>query len=192
MGVHVEALAVQHHQPRDLLFVRFGAQPPHRADGIVHKFRPQHAVNRHVVRHHVAHAGQAADHADAHAPHGLHRARRRAEVPVFAAAREEDAGYARAQKAVGVVLRAVDALVDGELQFFKVVAHGFVGLHQRQRQRERIALHGVYQVLPLRIGEQQNQDAVQPLRVEPGHDGLDVGAAQRHAGKDALRHLRKR
>ena len=89
------------------------------------------------------------------------------ELPVFAAAREEDAGYARAQKAVGVVLRAVDALVDGELQFLKVVAHGFVGLHQRQRQRERIALHGVYQVLPLRIGEQQNQDAVQPLRVNP-------------------------
>ena len=109
--VHVEALPVQRHLPRDLLFVRFGAQALHRADGIVHEFRSQYAVNRHVVRHHVAHAGQAADHADAHAPHGLHRARRRAEVPdeggelpVFAAAREEGAGDARAQKAVGVVL----------------------------------------------------------------------------------------
>ena len=76
----------------------------------------------------------------------------------------------------------MDTLIHCELPFLEIVAHGLIRLHQCQRQRKRIALHGVYQVLPLRIAEHQDEDAVQSRGVVlcgEGFYGLPAGGDAR-------------
>ena len=160
--------------------------PRHGADRIIDEFRPKFSVDRHVVRHHVAHAGKLADDADAHAPHLAHGLRRRAEIrnkrvelAIEPAARIVSAGNPRAQKRVCVVLRAVDTLVDRQLQLLKIVADRFVRLNQRERERQAVFLHRADEVLSLRIAAQQNQDAVESFAVILRREPLDIRTVER-------------
>ena len=111
LGVDLKNSVLVRHARGDILRRDSGAGALHGADGIVYEFRPQLAVNGHIIGDNVAHAGQLSDDSDLHPPQRACRVRRRAEIrckgcklAVFAAAREECAGDAGPHQAVGVVL----------------------------------------------------------------------------------------
>ena len=86
----------------------------------------------------------------------------------------------------------MDALVDGQFPFAKLIPHCFVGLHQRQRQGKVVVLHGPHQILALGIAQQQDQDTVQFLGVVAGGEGLNLGPVSRRAGEYKLRRTGQR
>ena len=192
--VDVKQLPLFGHARGNGVVGNFGAEPLHRPDGIIDEFRPQFAEHGHVVRDDIAHSGQLADDADLHPAQLLHGARgggkirdKSGELPAFSAACEERAGNARAHQAVGIILRAVDALIDRQLPFLKIAADGLIRLHQRQRQRQSVVPHRARKILALRIAEHQDQNAVQSFGVVLRRQRLDRLAARGDARKRKFR-----
>ena len=85
----------------------------------------------------------------------------------------------------------MDALIDRQLPFLEILAHGFIRLHQRQRKRQGVVLHRAHQILPLRIAKHQDQNAVQPFGVVLCHQCLDRLPVSGNAGKGELRRAGK-
>ena len=169
-----------HLRPHRVLF-DFGAEAADGPDRVIDQLRPQEAVDRHIVGNDVSHAGQLADHADAHPLHVAHGHGRAAKIrdephkrAVAAVPGVIDAVDAHARHDVRLILTAMDALIDRIVPLDKVRPDGLLRLDEGKGQRQVVLLQRTHQIRPLRIGQQQDQNSIQLLMIILRHERLDL------------------
>ena len=195
-GINVKNGPVRFHLRLYRVCLDFCAEAADGADGIIDQLRPQAAVDRHIVGNHIAHAGQLTDHADAHALHGAHGHGRAAKVrdklckrAVAAVPGVIDAIDAHARHDVRLILTAVDALIDRIIPLNKVRTDGLLRLDEGKGQRKMVFLQRTHQIRPLRIGQQQNQNSVQPFMIILRCKRLDLRPVHGRVREDELRRV---
>ena len=191
--IDVEARAVVR-DARTHGIVADGGDPPlDLADRLVDHLWTESTEQHHLVGDDVPHAGQRADGTDPHAVRvGRRRARgrevceERREGTIAAAPGEERGSHTAAQESVDDILRAVDALIDGEAPLVDIRADGLVGLDEGEGERKGRVERRPQHVLTRRVRQHQDQDAVDAVDMESRHDVLDRRAVDRGPGEDEV------
>ncbi len=84
---------------------------------------------------------------------------------------------------VRVVLRAVDALIDGQIQFAEVQTDAAVRLHHGQRERQAVILQRPQEPDALTVCQKDDEHTVAVRLVEIAHFLLDIRPVEGGAGE---------
>ncbi|MPM98220.1 hypothetical protein SDC9_145404 [bioreactor metagenome] len=163
LGIHDKRRMILFNLRVDLLFCDFLHAGVDGANGVVTDFHTDILIIGHVVDQDIAHAAHAAEHADLHLPQravGLRRAgkilHKAHEARVMPLPCEKLTGEAAADDHIRVVLRAVDPLVDGQIELQIFILHGGIRLYNGERDGKAIVLERMLQIDRVAIGEQND------------------------------------
>ena len=180
--------------PVDLLLCHGLHPAPDRTGCVIAEFHADLFCKGHIVKQNVAHAAHPAQNATLHAPHLLIRhggagkvANKLHKGGIMALCGKELAFEAVPHDHVRVVLRAVDALIDGQIQFAEVQTNAAVRLHHGQRERQAVILQRPQEPDALTVCQKDDEHTVAVRLVEIAHFLLDIRPVERGAGEINVR-----